>query len=82
MKALTKKQIKIMLDAWQGSETITKVEMAELFEKLGDDYFRESSYAPFELTKENPMWQYVREMDDTIPRKGAIIWPESPPLAP
>lgn len=70
MKALTKKQIKIMLDAWRGGETIMQTEMNELFEKLGDEYFKESSYAPFVLTNENPMWCYVREMDSTMPHKG------------
>lgn len=72
MKALTKKQIMIMVND-RKNETITKEEMDELFEQLGDDYFKESSYSPFVLTKENPAWRYVRMIEAGLPQEGDVM---------
>lgn len=72
MKALTKKQIMIMVNDCK-NETITKEEMDEMFEQLGDEYFTESSYAPFVLTTENPAWHYVRMIEPDLPHEGDVM---------
>ena len=69
MRALSKRQISDLIYAHK-SDVITKDEMCRLFDVYGDEYFKESSWAPFVLTVENKHWTDRDRKEMNLPRKG------------
>lgn len=71
MQALTKGQLLYILDQLykDRDRVIYQDTINHLFEKYGDGYFKESSWAPFELVKENPAWEESRGKFSWIPTK-------------
>ena len=68
MKVLTKAQLEEVL----GDGTIfSQDDVDELFEKYGDDYYKDYGAAPFELCEENPHWKDKRGQDG-YPVKGSV----------
>ena len=69
MQALTKGQLSYILDQLYKDENqiIYQDTIAHLFETYGDGYYKESSWAPFELVEENPTWKEGRGKFGWIP---------------
>lgn len=71
MQALTKGQLSYLLDQLYKNKdnVIYQDTIDSLFEKYGDGYFKESSWAPFELVEENQVWNEGRGKFSWIPTK-------------
>ena len=71
MQALTKGQLSYILDQLykDRDDIIYQDTINHLFEKYGDGYFKENSWAPFELVEENPVWKEGRGKFSWIPTK-------------
>ena len=76
MQALTKGQLSYLLDQLYKNkdQVIYQDTIDYLFEKYGDGYFKESSWAPFELVKENQAWNESRGKFSWIPTKQYLTF--------
>ena len=77
MRVLTKFQLTYLLNT-MGERCISLRKIESLYEAYGDEYFKESSYAPFVLTKENQAWDSLRQTkkygNNELPRKGTELF--------
>lgn len=70
MKVLTFQQLSDVMNSDKSKQIkYTEADMVAIFERYGDDYFKDYGYAPFVLVNENPLWKDKRGQPG-YPREG------------